>query len=124
MKTSAQSEIPPDAALREAMDLLWVRFLPEIRERVATLEAAAAAAKNLTASECEAAHAAAHKLAGVLGTFNLTRGTDLARELELAFSSNSAPSASSGKHLTSLAAELRAMIENRKSGVASRKSNS
>ena len=117
MKTSAQSEIPPDAALREAMDRLWVKFLPEIRERVATLEAAATAvtAKTLNDSGREAAQAAAHKLAGVLGTFNLTRGTDAARELELVFSSSSAPSASSGKHLAARAAELRAMIESRKS---------
>jgi len=115
MKTSAQSEIPPDAALREAMDRLWVKFLPEIRERVATLEAAAAAAKNLTASECEAAHAAAHKLAGVLGTFNLTRGTNVARELEASYAPESPPDPDESARLTSLAAELRAMIENRKS---------
>jgi len=117
MKTSAQPETPPDAALREAMDRLWLKFLPEIRERVATLEAAAAAvtAKTLNESRREAAQAAAHKLAGVLGTFNLTRGTDAARELELVFSSSSAPSASSGKHLAARAAELRAMIESRKS---------
>ncbi len=99
------------------MDRLWVKFLPEVRERVATLEAAAAAvtAKMLNDSGREAAQAAAHKLAGVLGTFNLTRGTDVARELELVFSSNSASSASSGNHLASLAVELRAMIESRKS---------
>jgi len=103
------------------MDRIWVKFLPETRERVATLEAAAeaaaeaATAKTLSDSGREAAQAAAHKLAGVLGTFNLTHGTDIARELELAFSSDSALSASSGKHLASLAAELRTMIESRKS---------
>jgi hypothetical protein len=48
--------------------------------------------------------------------FNLERGTDLARELELAYSPESAPAAASGPHLASLAAELRAMIEDRKSG--------
>jgi HPt (histidine-containing phosphotransfer) domain-containing protein len=117
MKTSAQSEIPPDAALREAMDRLWVKFLPEIRERVATLEAAAAAvvAKTLNESGREAAQAAAHKLAGVLGTFNLTRGTDVARELEASYAPESPPDPDESARLTSLAAELRAMIENRKS---------
>ncbi len=59
--------------------------MPEIRERVAVLEAAATAvaAKKLTAARREKAQAAAHKLAGVLGTFSLTRGTVLARELEV-----------------------------------------
>ena len=41
----------------------------------------------------EAAKAAAHKLAGVLGTFDLTRGTDLARELEATYSRESVPAA-------------------------------
>ena len=117
MKTSVKPGVPTDAALAEAIDALWVRFLPENRERVVTLEAAAAAvaAKKLTASHRETAKAAAHKLAGVLGTFSLTRGTVLARELEVAYSQESVPSASSGKRLAMLAAELRAMIESRKS---------
>lgn len=98
---------------------MWASHRSQILDRVAVLEAAASAviAKNLTASECAAAHAAAHKLAGTLGMFNLERGTDLARELEAAYPLESppAPDAASGPHLASLAAELRAMIENRKS---------
>jgi HPt (histidine-containing phosphotransfer) domain-containing protein len=126
MNTPAQPQVPTDASLAQAMDLLWARFLPEIRERVATLEEAAAAvsAKKLDATGRDTAQAAAHKLAGVLGTFNLARGTDLARELELAYSSESAPGAASGANLASLAAELRAMIENRRSGIENRKSGS
>ena len=117
MNISAQSGVPADAGLAQAMDRLWTKFLPEIRERVAILEAAAEAvtAKTLSDSNCEAAQSVAHKLAGVLGTFNLTRGTVVARELELAYSQKSAPNAASGKHLASLAAELRVMIESRKS---------
>jgi HPt (histidine-containing phosphotransfer) domain-containing protein len=123
MKTSAQSENPPEAALEQAMDRLWVRFLPEIRERVANLEAAAVAvtAKTLSDSGRDAAQAAAHKLAGVLGTFSLTHGTDVARELEVAYSHESAEGAATGKHLATLAAELRTMIEKRKTGIESRK---
>jgi HPt (histidine-containing phosphotransfer) domain-containing protein len=126
MKTSDQSDIPPKAALAQAMDRLWLKFLPEIRERVAILEAAAAAvtAKKLSDSGCEAAHAAAHKLAGVLGTFNLTHGTDVARELEVAYAREFAERAATGKRLAQLAAELRTMIESRKSGIDSRKSSS
>ena len=117
MKSSAQSGDRADPALSQAIDRLWVRFLPEIKERVAILEGAASAvaAKNLTASRREAAESAAHKLAGVLGTFSLTRGTVLARELELTFSRESAPAASLGKHLTRIAAELRTIVESRSS---------
>ena len=105
---------------------MWASHRSQILERVAVLEAAASAviAKKLTASECAAAHAAAHKLAGTLGMFNLERGTDLARELEHAYSPESAPDAVSGAHLASLAAELRTMIESRRAGIENRKSGS
>jgi HPt (histidine-containing phosphotransfer) domain-containing protein len=106
-------------ALSHALDRLWMRFLPDIKERVAILEAAAAAAHAGTISkdEQEAAEAAAHKLAGTLGTFNLPRGTILARELEAKFSAKDGVDRESGERLASLAAELRAMIAIRKSSI-------
>ncbi len=102
--------------IAKALDRMWARFLPEIRERVTVLESAAAAfaAQTLTAPQQEAAHAAAHKLAGVLGTFNLAHGTILAREAELLYSGENGPDPASGPRLASLAAELRATIESRK----------
>ena len=70
--------------LSEAVERLWTRFLPQMLERVAILETAAAAcnAGNLSIEQRQTANDAAHKLAGVLGTFDLPRGTILARELE------------------------------------------
>ncbi len=104
------------ARLSQAMDRLWLRFLPEIRERVAILEGAAAsvAAQTLSSAECEAAQAAAHKLAGVLGTFSLTQGTVLARELEMTFSCECPPSRSSSARIAAIAAELHTMVESRR----------
>lgn len=115
MKISAQSGGRADPTLSQAMDRLWVRFLPEIKERVAVLEEAAAAvgAGKLSASRREAAEAAAHKLAGVLGTFSLEHGTVLARELELSFSRESASTPSLSKRLVTITEELRAMIDSR-----------
>ncbi len=117
MSSSAQSGKHAEEALSQAIDRLWIRFLPEIKERVAVLEAAAAAvaSKKLTASRREKAQAAAHKLAGVLGTFSLTRGTVLARELEITYSRESSPGADAGERLTAIAAELRAIVESRPS---------
>ncbi len=110
MDTSSQS------ALSQAIDVLWERFLPEIRQRVTVLEEAAAAfsANSLTSRQKEAAHAAAHKLAGVLGTFSLTRGTVLARELELIYAQEAGPDIALREQLASVAAELRDIVENRK----------
>jgi len=123
MRDSDQSRRPPDANISVALDLMWARYQSQILERVMVLEAAASAvtARNLTASEREAAHAAAHKLAGSLGMFNLERGTNLARELEAAYKLESPPAPDEAGRLVSLAAELRAMIESRKSGIENRK---
>ena len=64
MATDAQS------ALSAALDRLWTQFQPQMHERVALLQAAAQAfaEDNLSIEQHEAASAAAHKLAGVLGT--------------------------------------------------------
>ena len=117
MKSSAQSGAQPDLALSEAIDRLWVRHLPEIKERIAVIQAAAGslAAGTLDRSRRAAAHAAAHKLAGVLGTFGLTRGTVLARELEINFSSKDGPDPASATRLAAIATDLRAMVESRES---------
>jgi HPt (histidine-containing phosphotransfer) domain-containing protein len=116
MKPSAQSGEREDEALSQAMDGLWARFLPDIRSRVSDLEAIAQAASEgqLTATQREAAQSAAHKLAGVLGTFGLMRGTALARELELTFAPESSPDRDAGAKLAETVTELRSMIESRK----------
>ncbi len=116
MNTTGQSGVPQEAALAQALDGLWQRFLPQIRERVTILESAAAAlgACTLTEEQREAALAAAHKLAGTLGTFGLMQGTVLARELELAFAREPLHASEIGAGPSEKVAELREMIENRK----------
>jgi HPt (histidine-containing phosphotransfer) domain-containing protein len=111
----SESSTPNEAILSHALDHLWQRFLPEIRERVAILESAASAAAqgNLNEELRETARAAAHKLAGVLGTFGLPRGTDLARELEVAFGPD-LPVSASAPNLAPIAKELRESVESRK----------
>jgi HPt (histidine-containing phosphotransfer) domain-containing protein len=115
MSLPDQSATPADAAISKALDDMWARHRSQILERVIVLEAAADAllSNKLSAAEREAAHSAAHKLAGTLGMFNLMRGTDLARELEQAYAQQTSPPAASGKHLAALAAELRVLITSR-----------
>jgi HPt (histidine-containing phosphotransfer) domain-containing protein len=104
------------SALAEALDRMWLQYLPQMEERVAILEASAAAfvAKELTLTQHEAAKGAAHKLAGVLGTFGLTKGTVLAREAEILYSGEPEDDPSLGPRLTTIAAELRVIVANRK----------
>ncbi len=63
---------------------LWKQYLPQIADRVGVLERACAALATgrLSEEERKAASGAAHKLAGVLGTFGRARGTEVAREVE------------------------------------------
>lgn len=115
MGSPVQPEARADAALAQAMERLWIRFLPEMQERVLVLENAAAAATegNLIPDQCRAAESAAHKLAGVLGTFGLAQGTELARELEFSFSHHGGPEDT--ERLAALVAELHTLIQNRPS---------
>ncbi len=53
---------------------------------------------------------AAHKLAGVLGTFDLTRGTILAREAEMLYSGEADTNPEDAARLTVIAAQLRAIV--------------
>lgn len=103
-----------DAALARAMDALWQRFLPDIRGRVDLLAAAArsAAAGALSEDVRAAAQAAAHKLAGTLGTFGLTRGTVMARELEIRLGGDGV-GPDEARELMRTAADLRAIVDNR-----------
>jgi HPt (histidine-containing phosphotransfer) domain-containing protein len=103
-------------ALAAALDRMWLQFLPQMRERVAILETAAQdfAADKLSIEQHEAASSAAHKLAGICGTFGLTRGTVLARELEIIYSRQNGPDEELAATLTSTTAELRTIIESRK----------
>jgi len=99
--------------LNAALDRLWQQFLPQMDERVGTLEAAGRALTGgkLGDDEREAAKSAAHKLAGVLGTFGLTKGTILAREAEMMYSGDADPV--SATQLTDIAAQLRSLIMGR-----------
>lgn len=98
-----------------ALDRLWAKFLPEIEQRVALLETAVEALSSgcLSPEQRQAAHAAAHKLAGSLGTFGLQRGTELARQCEHALAQDS-PDAGSAD-LAQWVTELQAVVQSRSS---------
>jgi HPt (histidine-containing phosphotransfer) domain-containing protein len=113
MRATQQISPPQSEILAGALERLWDRHLPEIKDRLALIEsaAAAAAAGSLTRGQQQAAHAAAHKLAGVLGTFGLAEATAPAREIEHLYAQDAAPPPESAARLVGMAASLRALIE-------------
>jgi HPt (histidine-containing phosphotransfer) domain-containing protein len=72
-----------DQKLRE----LFLKFKPLVESRLAAIETGIIAAEQGSLSEDlrAAAEREAHKLAGALGSYGLSKGTDLARELEQRF---------------------------------------
>lgn len=106
----------PEPALVEAINRLWVKFLPQLEERVASLEMAAAdfASGSLSAGGQQEASANAHKLAGVLGTFGLHKGTELAREAEVAYQGDLPSHPAAAARLAEIAVQLRALLAGRR----------
>ncbi len=70
--------------MQEMLAGLWQQHRPAILERIEIIERAhqALVAGSLTAAQWQEATSAAHKLAGVLGTFSRQDGTNLARKIE------------------------------------------
>ena len=110
------SEKKPANDINAILDQMWVRFLPDIYERVVVLESAASAhaAGSLSIEQCAAAHSAAHKLVGSLGTFGLMQGSELARKFEQACASEKTVSATEPSQLEAIAAEIRMIVSQRK----------
>jgi HPt (histidine-containing phosphotransfer) domain-containing protein len=100
--------------LAEAMNRLWEKHLPQMKERLATLQSAAdsAASGTLTEDEQKRAVADAHKLAGVLGTFGLKEGTELAREAECIFDGDECAADHIASRLSLIARQLTMMVAN------------
>ncbi len=100
-----------DGEIRAALSEVWDDARQAFAERVATIELATrelaheAPDSGLIASACSEAH----KLAGVLGTFGLDRGSELARDLAEHLDGPGARGEAA--RLQRLAAELRGVIE-------------
>jgi HPt (histidine-containing phosphotransfer) domain-containing protein len=101
--------------ITEAMNRLWAKYLPQMEERVATLQNAAESLANGTLTEegQQRACAEAHKLAGVLGTFGLKEGTELAREAEGLYGNALAADSATAMRLSLIAERLKRMIARR-----------
>lgn len=98
--------------LAEAMKRLWATHLPELEARVAVLERCARVLRSNDdpSSSLQDAASAAHKLAGVLGTFDLQRGTEIARKAELACGNFNGDKDTLAQNLSETVEELRTML--------------
>lgn len=104
MKPDAQAQT------KKLLDSLWIRNLPMVKERLLTLDRAAETARSATLTQPLRRDAAmtAHKLAGSVGMFGYTEGTEIARKLEVLFDNPAEPDP---EQLRTLATELRRSLK-------------
>jgi HPt (histidine-containing phosphotransfer) domain-containing protein len=107
----------PNDAQRKLHDLLesmWELRKGTVVDRLNVLEAAV---KNLHQSKTLASREqgidAAHKLAGILGTFGLPQGTEMAREIEVAMGVDGQLDARAIAHLQQVVGQLAQLIAQR-----------
>ena len=122
-RTRPQETVPTspegqEQKLQTMLTALWERSRHTVMERAALLENAGALLKENRMDDATQQRAvdSAHKLAGVLGTFGLPRGTDLAREAEGLFGQSTPPSKLEIERLQILLAELTSLIARGPSG--------
>jgi HPt (histidine-containing phosphotransfer) domain-containing protein len=106
----AQSQ---EQKLQTMISALWERSRHTVIERAALLRTAGdlLSDKGLDQATQQRAVDSAHKLAGVLGTFGLPRGTDLAREAEVLFGQSTPLGRDEIERLRLLLAELTRLID-------------
>ena len=103
----------PEQKLQTMLSALWERSRHTVVERAALLQEAGKLWANDRLDETTRLRAvdSAHKLAGVLGTFGLPRGTELAREAEQVFGQPIPPSKIEIEQLLELLVELTSLID-------------
>lgn len=99
--------------LHDLLATLWARSRQTIGERIEVLEASH---KALTVTPSDAAARrsgadAAHKLAGILGTFGLPHGTEVARRIEVMLEAPAPLRTFDVESLKQSIAQLQVMIE-------------
>jgi HPt (histidine-containing phosphotransfer) domain-containing protein len=109
---------PPDAQsqeqkLQSMLSALWDRSRHTVMERATLLQSAGALLDQNRLDEAtrQGAVDSAHKLAGVLGTFGLPKGTELAREAEIFFGRCTPPEKQEIEEMRKRLAELAGLVE-------------
>jgi HPt (histidine-containing phosphotransfer) domain-containing protein len=100
----------PTTPLSSAIQAVWQRSLPQTRERIALLQRAAAQLSESRSIDTDLraeALTVAHKLAGSLGMFGFSAGTEEARAIEAELSKEGLPQPERlQSHVDALAAGL------------------
>lgn len=105
------SQIKPE--FHQAITQIWERYKDKICDRITVLEQVSTAIQQgkLNSQLRQQGQQEAHKLAGSLGTFGLSKGSVLAREIEHLFQHSSSFTAEETLHYHQLVVKLRYEVE-------------
>lgn len=118
--TVTKRDLPPaNEQLQQLLLKLWVNSKATIAERLEAIRfAQTQMARNAMTDTTRAlAVDAAHKLAGILGTFGLPEGTELARQVEEGLSTTNPKEGLSAEGLDWLVKELSGLIDKKSEGI-------
>ncbi|HAZ48135.1 MAG TPA: hypothetical protein DDW76_17740 [Cyanobacteria bacterium UBA11369] len=109
----------------QAMDKMWQKYEGLMRQRLEVLQQAATAVKtkNLSQELRQEATKAAHKLAGVLGMFELETGTKIAADMERILSGNDNLTSTQKRQVRSQIETLSNLLNQKQLEVAQRNDN-
>jgi HPt (histidine-containing phosphotransfer) domain-containing protein len=119
------NQVPPDvegvtspdpeiaSRMKTMLAQIWRNNVATIIERIATIRLAQASLRQgiLDSEQREQARAAAHKLAGVLGTFGVPLGSALARRVEVLLEIDRSADPQDAVTLAELLQELAALVD-------------
>jgi len=117
-ETVSKHDLPPaNEQLQQLLLKLWETSKATIAERLETIRQAQAqmATNTLKAAGRKDAIDAAHKLAGILGTFGLPQGTELARQVEEGLRENG--EGLTADALDALVKQLAVLIDKKSEGI-------
>jgi HPt (histidine-containing phosphotransfer) domain-containing protein len=119
-ETVTKHNLPPaNEQLQQLLLKLWANSKATIAERLETIRHAQAELATKTLKDTTRAQAvdAAHKLAGILGTFGLPEGTELARQVEEGLNVTNPSEGLSAEGLDALVKELGMLIDKKSEGI-------
>jgi HPt (histidine-containing phosphotransfer) domain-containing protein len=119
-ETVSKHDLPPaNEQLKLLLLKLWETSKATIAERLETIRQAQARMANNTLKAADRKNAidAAHKLAGILGTFGLPEGTELARQVEEGMQETAPGSGLSADDLDALVKQLAVLIDQKSAGI-------
>jgi HPt (histidine-containing phosphotransfer) domain-containing protein len=107
--------------LHQLLLQLWITSKATVSERIDTIRFAQKRMDqgNLDDPTRKQAADAAHKLAGILGTFGIPAGSELARQIEVAMEAEDSPESMSAEDLAAILTQLTDLINQKSSEIPS-----